>query len=376
MAEATGRDAQTIHRLLEFDPRRGGFKRTAERPLDVDLLIVDEASMIDVPLMHSLLRAVPLQATLLLVGDADQLPSVGPGTVLRDLIGSGALPVVALNEIFRQAEASQIVVNAHRVNQGQMPIWGEGEIPPRPVPGSSSRSPARDFVFLEAEEPEAAQALILDLAARRLPAAFGLDPLEQVQVVTPMQRGPIGAQQLNPALQAALNPPGHGTEVTRGPRTFRTGDRVMQIRNNYDKDVFNGDIGRVARVDLEEQEVRVRFEGREVAYDYGELDELVLAYAITVHKSQGSEYPAVILPIHTTHFVMLQRNLLYTALTRAKRLAVVVGTRKAIAIAVRTVRTARRYSNLRRWLSPGVADLPGLTDFTAARRPAMPDDSA
>ena len=337
--------------------------------------------MIDVPLMHSLVRAVPLQATVLLVGDADQLPSVGPGTVLRDLIASGALPVVALNEIFRQAEASQIVVNAHRVNQGQMPLWGDGGLPSgqRMLGASGPAGPgvtARDFAFLEAEEPEAAQALILDLAARRLPAAFGLDPLEQIQVLTPMQRGPIGAQQLNAALQLALNPAGGAAEVTRGARTLRVGDRVMQVRNNYEKEVFNGDIGRVARVDLEEQEVRLRIDGREVTYDFSELDELVLAYAITVHKSQGSEYPVVILPIHTTHFVMLQRNLLYTALTRARRLAVLVGTRKAIAIAVRTVRADRRFSNLRRWLSRDVTDHSRLTGFPAVRQPALPPDRA
>jgi len=256
--------------------------------------------------------------------------SVSAGTVLQDIIASGVAEVIRLTEIFRQAEASQIVVNAHRVNQGAMPL--------------TPRDGGGDFVFLEEEDPEAVQRHILDLVTRELPRRLGLDPWNDIQVITPMHRGPIGAGQLNTALQAALNP--RGTEVLRGTRLFRTGDKVMQLRNNYDKDVFNGDIGRIQRIDLEEQEVHIRFDDRVVPLDFADLDELALAYAITVHKSQGSEYPAAVVPIHTHHYVLLQRNLLYTAITRARRLLVLVGTRKATAIAVRNDKTQRRYSRL------------------------------
>ncbi|MBI4840256.1 MAG: ATP-dependent RecD-like DNA helicase [candidate division NC10 bacterium] len=336
MTEATGRQAMTIHRLLEWSPASAGFQRNAQRPLETDLVIVDEASMIDIALMNSLLRAVPLMATLILVGDADQLPSVGPGTVLRDILDSGRVPAVRLTEIFRQAEKSRIVRNAHRVNRGEFP-----DLSPPP------RGEESDFHFLPEEDPEDLQQLIVELASRRLPARYGLDPVEDIQVLTPMHRGVIGAAQLNAALQAALNPARSGrTEVMRGGRVFRQGDRVMQIRNNYDKEVYNGDIGRIARIDLQEQEVVVRVDGRPVTYDVNELDELVLAYAATVHKSQGSEYPAVILPMHTTHYPMLQRNLVYTAVTRAKRLLVLVGTKKALAVAVKNDATLRRYSRL------------------------------
>jgi exodeoxyribonuclease V alpha subunit len=330
MAEATGREAKTLHRLLEFSPRDGQFQRTLDRPLEADWVVVDEASMLDLPLTYALLRAVPLQAGLVLVGDVDQLPSVGPGTVLKDVIASGVAEVIHLTEIFRQAEASQIVVNAHRVNQGAMPL--------------APRDGGGDFLFIEEEEPEAVQRRILDLVTRDLPRRHGLDPWEDIQVITPMHRGPIGAGQLNTALQAALNP--RGTEVVRGTRLFRTGDKVMQLRNNYDRDVFNGDIGRIQRIDLEEQEVHIRFDDRVVPFDFADLDELTLAYAITVHKSQGSEYPAAVVPIHTHHFVLLQRNLLYTAITRARRLLALVGTRKAAAIAVKNDKTQRRYSRL------------------------------
>jgi exodeoxyribonuclease V alpha subunit len=336
MAEATGREAATIHRLLEWGPARAGFQRNAQRPLETDLVIVDEASMIDIVLMNSLLRAVPLVATLVLVGDADQLPSVGPGTVLKDILDSGRLPSVRLTEVFRQAEQSRIIRNAHRVNRGEFPDLS------RP-----SGSEASDFHFLAEEDPERLRQLIVDLASRRLPARFGMDPVEDIQVLTPMHRGAIGAAQVNATLQATLNPArGGAAEVMRGGRVFRTGDRVMQIRNNYDKEVYNGDIGRILRVDPEEQEVAVRVDDRTVTYDFSELDELTLAYAATVHKSQGSEYAAVILPLHTTHYPMLQRNLLYTAITRAKRLLVLAGTRKALAIAVRNDATLRRYSRL------------------------------
>ena len=336
MAEATGHEALTIHRLLEWSPAAAGFQRNVHRPLETDLVIVDEASMIDVVLMNSLLRAVPLMAGLVLVGDADQLPSVGPGTVLRDILESGRVPSVRLTEIFRQAEQSRIVLNAHRVNRGEFPDLS------RPAGGGDS-----DFHFLPEEEPERLQQLIVELASRRLPARLRFDPVEDIQVLTPMHRGVIGATQLNAALQAALNPARAGVvEVMRGGRIFRVGDRVMQVRNNYDKEVYNGDIGWIARIELEEQEVVVRVDGRPVTYDFSELDELMLAYAATVHKSQGSEYPAVILPMHTTHYPMLQRNLLYTALTRAKRLLVLVGMKKALAIAIRSDATLRRCSRL------------------------------
>jgi len=336
MAEATGHEALTIHRLLEWSPAAAGFQRNVHRPLETDLVIVDEASMIDVVLMNSLLRAIPLMAGLVLVGDADQLPSVGPGTVLRDILESGRVPSVRLTEIFRQAEQSRIVLNAHRVNRGEFPDLS------RPAGGGDS-----DFHFLPEEEPERLQQLIVELASRRLPARLRFDPVEDIQVLTPMHRGVIGATQLNAALQAALNPARAGVvEVMRGGRIFRVGDRVMQVRNNYDKEVYNGDIGWIARIELEEQEVVVRVDGRPVTYDFSELDELMLAYAATVHKSQGSEYPAVILPMHTTHYPMLQRNLLYTALTRAKRLLVLVGMKKALAIAIRSDATLRRCSRL------------------------------
>jgi len=336
MAEATGREAATIHRLLEWSPAQAGFQRNAQRPLETDLVIVDEASMIDIVLMNSLLRAIPLVATLVLVGDADQLPSVGPGTVLKDILNSGRLPAVRLTEVFRQAEQSRIIRNAHQVNRGEVPDLSR---PPR--------DDQSDFHFLPEEDPERLQQLIVDLASRRLPARYGLDPVEDIQVLTPMHRGVIGAAQLNSALQAKLNPPNPDRlEVMRGGRVFRTGDRVMQTRNNYDKEVYNGDIGRIVQVDPEEQAVTVRVDNRTVTYDFSELDELTLAYVATVHKSQGSEYAAVILPVHTTHYPMLQRNLLYTAITRARRLLVLVGTKKALAIAVRNDSTKRRYSRL------------------------------
>ncbi len=349
MAEATGREALTIHRLLEWSPAAAGFQRAATRPLETDLVIVDEVSMVDIVLMNSLLRAIPLTATLVLVGDADQLPSVGPGTVLKDILESGRVPAVRLTEIFRQAEQSRIVLNAHRVNRGEFPDLSPPPVGPHPAErdGALPRGGESDFHFLPEEEPERLQRLIVDLASRRLPARYRLDPVEDIQVLTPMHRGVIGAAQLNAVLQAALNPARAGAaEVVRGGRVFRVGDRVMQIRNNYDKEVYNGDIGRIARVDLEEQEVVVRVDGRPVTYDFSELDELTLAYAATVHKSQGSEYPAVILPLHTTHYPMLQRNLLYTALTRARRLLVLVGMKKALAIAVRNDATLRRASRL------------------------------
>ncbi len=336
LAEVTGHEAATLHRLLEWSPREGGFQRSSRHPLETDVLIVDEASMIDVVLAHHLVQAIPLTATLLLVGDADQLPSVGPGTVLQDLLRVPAIPSVRLTRIFRQAAQSRIVSNAHRVNRGEFPDLS-----------ISAGEPAQDFFFLAEEDPLKLQQLIVDLVQRRLPAKYGFDPLADIQVLTPMHRGPIGAGQLNGTLQAALNPPRPAApDLLRGGRIFRAGDRVLQIRNNYDKGVFNGDLGRIAAIEPSEQLVTVRIDDRDVPYDYGELDELNLAYAMTVHKSQGSEYPCVVLPVHTTHYTMLQRNLLYTAITRAKRLLVAAGTQKAIAIATRNDAIRRRYSGL------------------------------
>jgi exodeoxyribonuclease V alpha subunit len=336
LAELTGHEATTLHRLLEWNPREGGFQRNARHPLETDFVVVDEASMIDILLAHHLLQAIPLTTTLLLVGDADQLPSVGPGTVLRDLLDVADIPAIRLTTIFRQAAMSRIVSNAHRVNRGEFPDLT-----------AAGAGPGQDFFFLGEEDPEKLQRLIVDLALRRLPARYGLDPCGDIQVLTPMHRGPIGAGQLNTALQTALNPPRNGEmELLRGGRIFRIGDRVLQLRNNYDKGVYNGDLGRITAIDPAEQTVVVQVDDREVSYDFSDVDELTLAYAMTVHKSQGSEYPAVILPTHTTHYPMLQRNLLYTAITRAKKLLVVVGTKKAIAIATRNDAILRRCSRL------------------------------
>jgi exodeoxyribonuclease V alpha subunit len=330
MAELTGEEAKTIHRLLGFSPLEGGFTVNAENPLDVDALIVDEMSMVDIVLLHNLLKAVRTGAHVVFVGDVDQLPSVGPGNALKDIIASGTVPVVALTEIFRQARNSLIITNAHRINRGDRPVL--------------SGDKDRDFFFIESEEPEAARDVILELCSKRLPQHYGFDPMRDIQVLTPMRRGFLGAEQLNDRLQKALNP--HGNPLPRGGRDFRIGDRVMQIVNNYEKDVFNGDIGRIAAVEPVEGSLTVAFPDKSVAYDLLDLSELVLAYAVTVHKSQGSEYPAVVLALHTQHYLMLQRNLLYTAVTRAKRLVVIVGTKRALDIAVRNDRVARRYSAL------------------------------
>lgn len=333
LAEVTGREAKTIHRLLEYSPRQGKFKRNDKNPLQADLVVIDEASMVDILLMNHLLKAIPPSATLVLVGDVDQLPSVGPGNVLRDIIESGTVETVRLTEIFRQAQKSLLVVNAHRVNRGEFPRTdraGEG---------------LSDFYFIEREDPEMALETIKQLCAERIPEAFGLDPLDEIQVITPMHRGVVGVSNLNRELQNLLNPAGE--EMVRGGRRFRLGDKVMQIRNNYEKEVFNGEIGRIARVGLEVQQMWVEFDGRRIGYDWSEFDDLVLAYATSIHKSQGNEYPAVVVPILTQHYVMLQRNLLYTAITRAKKLAVLVGTKKAIAIAVRNNKVQRRHTHLR-----------------------------
>jgi exodeoxyribonuclease V alpha subunit len=329
MQEATGKEAKTIHRLLEFGPRNG-FVRNAENPLEVDAIIVDEISMVDVPLMNSLMRAIPISASVVLVGDVDQLPSVGPGSVLKNVIESGIVPVVTLNEIFRQALTSQIVTNAHAINSGAMP--------------DLENRRESDFFFMEVPEPEDVAQTISDLCSRRLPATYGFDAFDDIQVLTPMHRGESGAQALNARLQGALNP--KGDEVVRSGVCFRESDKVMQIRNNYDKDVFNGDIGRVERINQTDQEVLVRFGDRSATYEFSDLDELAHAYAITVHKSQGSEFRAVVVPVTTQHYVMLQRNLIYTAITRARDLVVVVGTKKAMGIALKNNTVSQRNTTL------------------------------
>jgi len=336
LSESTGLQAKTIHRLLETDPRTGEFRRTEEHPLECDLVVVDEASMVDVLLMRSLLRAVPDEAALLIVGDVDQLPSVGPGQVLMDTIRSGVVPVVRLTEVFRQAAGSRVITNAHRINRGEMPdLRRTAEV--------------SDFYFVDAADPDDAVRRIIAAVRDRIPHAFGLDPIRDIQVLCPMNRGGLGARSLNIELQKALNPPGE-IRAERFGWTFCPGDKVMQVENNYDRDVYNGDLGIVRGIDLEQSELIVDFEGREVSYGFGELDELVLAYATTIHKSQGSEYPAVVIPLTTQHYTMLMRNLLYTGITRARRLVVLVGQRKALAIAVRNQGTRRRWSNLREWL--------------------------
>lgn len=332
LSETTGLPAQTIHRLLKFEPRGGGFSHNERRPLPGDMVIIDETSMLDIPLAYHLLKAIPAPAAVVFVGDVDQLPSVGPGNFLRDLIDSDRVPVVRLTEIYRQAKASLIITNAHRVNQGQLPECQAG--------GESA-----DFFFIEEDDPARVVATIKALCAERIPRRFGVDPRRDVQVLTPMHRGVCGSENLNRELQAALNP--RGATVQRFGRAYRVGDRVMQIRNNYDKDVFNGDLGAIQRIDLIDQQVVVTLDDRAVPYEFEELDELLPAYAISVHKSQGNEYPVVVVPLVTQHFVLLQRNLLYTALTRGKRLVVLIGSKKALAIAVRNNQTATRYSRLR-----------------------------
>ncbi len=332
MGETTGHPAKTIHRLLEFSPKDGKFKRDEENPLEADTFVIDETSMVDTTLMYYLLKAIPLAATIIFVGDVDQLPSVGAGSVLKDIIDSGAVPVVRLNEIFRQSKESMIIVNAHRVNSGLMPF-------------AANSGGKTDFHFIELTEPEEVLDKVVELCRERIPARFGYRSIEDIQVLTPMHRGTVGAFNLNTELQKQLNPAKE--EILRGGRTFKKGDKVMQIRNNYDKDVYNGDIGRITKIDAEEQEVHVNFDGRFVGYDFSELDELVLAYATSVHKAQGSEYPAVVMPILTQHYLLLQRNLLYTGITRGKKLVVLVGTKKALSIAVHNNKTQLRYTLLK-----------------------------
>jgi exodeoxyribonuclease V alpha subunit len=355
MTEATGFEAKTIHRLLEVDPKTGAFKRDSDNPLACDLLVVDETSMVDVMLMQALIKAVPEHAALLIVGDIDQLPSVGPGQVLADIITSGVVPVVRLTEVFRQAAKSRIISNAHRINRGSLPDLSKPE-------GDS------DFYFVQADDPESAVPRIIELVKTRIPQRFGLDPVHDIQVLCPMNRGGAGARALNIELQAALNPAGE-RKVERFGWTFAPRDKIMQIENDYDKEVYNGDIGYIDDVDSNAGELYARFDGRTVTYGFGELDTLVPAYAATIHKSQGSEYPAVVIPVLTQHYTMLQRNLLYTGVTRGKRLVVLVGQKKVVAIAVRNASGRRRWSKLNEWLA--VNGAPGSSSsarFSASTR--------
>jgi exodeoxyribonuclease V alpha subunit len=331
MSETTGKEAKTVHRLLEYSPRRMAFLRNEANRLDADVVVLDEASMVDTMLADHLLRAIDPASQLILVGDVDQLPSVGPGNVLLDVIRSGAVPVVRLDHVFRQAGQSLIVENAHRINRGQMP---------RLAPQGS---PA-DFFFIEKDEPAEILSTVKALIKERVPRRFSLDPIEDIQVLTPMHKGLLGASTLNAELQAMLNPV--GASVVRGTRLFRTGDKVMQTRNNYDLDVYNGDIGRIAEMDASQRTVIVEYDGRAVRYEETDLDDLVCAYACSIHKSQGSEYPCVIIPLHTQHYVMLRRNLLYTAITRGRRLVVIVGTRRALSLAVNNGQTESRFTGL------------------------------
>lgn len=336
MSEATGHEAKTIHRLLEYSFAKGGFQKNEEKPLNCDLLILDEVSMIDTVLMHHLTKAIPTFATVILVGDINQLPSVGAGNVLNDIITSKVIPVVELKEIFRQARESRIIVNAHKINSGILPTFDDH------VPDS-------DFYFIQQEDPEKVLEIILELTKERIPKRFSFDPVDDIQVLTPMHKGVVGADNLNTKLQKSLNP--SQIEIIRGNRNFKENDKVMQIRNNYDKEVFNGDIGRIAGIQPDENEITVLFDGRNVAYEFYELDELVLAYAISIHKSQGSEYPAVVIPVLPQHYILLQRNLIYTAVTRGRSLVVMVGALNALNMGIQNDKTQRRFTYLRHRLN-------------------------
>jgi exodeoxyribonuclease V alpha subunit len=334
LTETTGLEAKTIHRLLEVDPATGRFQRNEDKPLECDLLIVDENSMVDVLLMYALLRALPKTSAMIMVGDIDQLPSVGPGNALRDLIDSGVVPVVRLTEVFRQAASSNIITSAHLIRQGKMPELRTGEA------GS-------DFHFVERETPEEIAATLVRLVEDRIPKGHHLDPIRDIQVLCPMNRGSIGVRELNSVLQGALNPARPGEPaVERFGWRFQVRDKVIQTENDYKKEVFNGDIGTIEKIDPVERELSIRFDDRLVVYDYGELDEVSLAYAVTIHKAQGSEFPAVVIPVAMQHYMLLQRNLIYTGITRAKRLLVVVGQKKALGLAIRNDQSRKRYSGL------------------------------
>jgi len=333
LSEVTDREAKTIHRLLAYNFKKGGFQKNELNPLDTDVVIIDEASMVDVFLMYSLVKAVPAAAWLILVGDINQLPPVGPGNVLRDMIDSRRVPAVYLTEIFRQARESGIIVNAHQINRGHFPTVAE-----------QSPDTLQDFYFIEQDDPDKVLSTVLELCCNRIPTRFDFNPLSDIQVLTPMHKGVVGTENLNRALQQALNP--SDDTISRMGLTLKCQDKVMQVRNNYGKEVFNGDIGTVSQVDTDVQRLTVQYDGRPVHYDFTELDELVLAYAISVHKSQGSEYAAVILPVMMQHFLLLQRNLIYTAITRARELVVLVGTKQALAIAIRNDRPQSRMTRL------------------------------
>ena len=333
LSEVTGHDAKTIHRMLAYNFKKGRFQKNEKNPLDAQVVIVDEASMVDIFLMFSLVKAVPPTAVLILVGEVYQLPPVGPGNVLADMIDSKQVPVVFLKEIFRQARESLIVVNAHQINQGYFPN----------IPASDPQR-LQDFYFIEQDDPEKVLSTIVELCCERIPGRFKFHPLSDIQVLTPMHKGIVGTANLNRALQQALNP--SNDMIERVGRTFRCRDKVMQVRNNYAKEVFNGDIGTISRIERKTDRLTVQYDGRSVNYDFSDLDELVLAYAVSVHKSQGSEYTAVILPVMTQHFVLLQRNLIYTGITRAKELVVLIGTKQALAIAIRNDRPQRRMTRL------------------------------
>jgi exodeoxyribonuclease V alpha subunit len=341
LGEMAGLEAKTVHRLLEFDPATRGFKRDKDNPLPYEALVVDEASMLDLFLAHSLLKAIAPSAQLLLVGDVDQLPSVGPGKVLSDLIASGRIPIVRLAQVFRQAQSSAIIRAAHQINRGQYPKL-------EPL----SDAPQSDCLWHEGgTEPEHGVQVVCELLQDLIPR-LGFNPATDVQVLSPMTRGVVGTRNFNQVLQQLLNPPSPDKpEVNRGGSLLRVGDRVIQLKNDYDREVFNGDLGIVRAIDLVEKEVSINFDGRDVAYDYADLNEIALAWAISIHKSQGSEYPVVILPIYMTHYIMLSRNLIYTGLTRAKQLAVVVGAGKAIGFAVSQQREGQRYTRLAERLS-------------------------
>lgn len=336
LSDTTGFEAKTVHRLLEFEPKTMGFKHDQDEPLDADLLVMDEVSMMDIVLMNQLLRAVPDHTAVLLVGDVDQLPSVGAGAVLADIIASEVIPTVCLTEIFRQAASSRIIVNAHRINQGLLPE--------KPKDNEES-----DFYFIPGETPQAIHAKLMQVVTQRIPAHFGLHPINDVQVLTPMNRGGLGARSLNIDLQARLNPDGN-PRINRFGWIYAPNDKIIQTVNNYDKEVFNGDIGRVVRIDEEVGLISINFDGRVVEYEAGELDEISLAYATSVHKSQGSEYPAVVIPLAMQHYMLLERNLLYTAVTRGKKLVVIIGQIKALAMAVKRVGSMKRLTNLQRRL--------------------------
>lgn len=355
MSEATGMEAKTIHRLLEYNPQ-DGYKRNDENPLEGDALIVDECSMIDIILMNNLTKALPTTMRLVLVGDIDQLPSVGAGNVLRDIIDSGVIPVVRLTRIFRQAQSSRIVMSAHAINRGCFPDISNGQ--------------HTDFFFMKQEEPEKVAETIVSLVRDRLPKAYR-QPTANIQVLTPMQRGVVGAANLNMALQQALNY--NTAALVRGGYTYKEGDRVMQLRNNYDKDVYNGDLGYVHSMDMEERTLTVDFDGQLVEYEVSELDELTLAYATTIHKSQGSEYPIVVMPVLMTHYVMLQRNLIYTGITRAKKICVLVGQTKALAYAIHNMKVLKRNTRLKERLAPTATDSIA-TALNSAQQYALPTE--